>query len=117
MTPPHKLTKLGPKHRPLHMFSSKSVATAKEKSPLISRSLAAIQNYEDEAELADMAETANPGSDVPPNQTIYINNLNEKIKLDGRVLQFCPNFFNFCSIAYSDSLIVPLFISSSIFQN
>ncbi|CAO2839753.1 unnamed protein product [Amaranthus hypochondriacus] len=29
-----------------------------------------------------MAETANPGSDVPPNQTIYINNLNEKIKLD-----------------------------------
>ncbi|CAO2824385.1 unnamed protein product [Amaranthus hypochondriacus] len=29
-----------------------------------------------------MAEIANPGSDVPPNQTIYINNLNEKIKLD-----------------------------------
>ncbi|XP_021722349.1 U1 small nuclear ribonucleoprotein A-like isoform X1 [Chenopodium quinoa] len=29
-----------------------------------------------------MAEVANPGSDVPPNQTIYINNLNEKIKLD-----------------------------------
>ncbi|XP_057549194.1 U1 small nuclear ribonucleoprotein A-like [Amaranthus tricolor] len=29
-----------------------------------------------------MAEIANPGSDVPPNQTIYINNINEKIKLD-----------------------------------
>ncbi|XP_021861779.2 U1 small nuclear ribonucleoprotein A [Spinacia oleracea] len=29
-----------------------------------------------------MAETANPGSDVPANQTIYINNLNEKIKLE-----------------------------------
>ncbi|GMH20444.1 hypothetical protein Nepgr_022285 [Nepenthes gracilis] len=25
---------------------------------------------------------ANPGSEVPPNQTIYINNLNEKIKLE-----------------------------------
>ncbi|KAL2927714.1 U1 small nuclear ribonucleoprotein A [Bienertia sinuspersici] len=29
-----------------------------------------------------MAEVPNPGSDVPPNQTIYINNLNEKTKLD-----------------------------------
>lgn len=30
-----------------------------------------------------MAEVnANTGSDIPPNQTIYINNLNEKIKLD-----------------------------------
>lgn len=30
-----------------------------------------------------MAEAAaNPGGDLPPNQTIYINNLNEKIKLD-----------------------------------
>lgn len=31
-----------------------------------------------------MAEVnATPGSEVSPNQTIYINNLNEKIKLDG----------------------------------
>lgn len=29
-----------------------------------------------------MAEVANTGSDVPANQTIYINNLNEKIKLE-----------------------------------
>lgn len=31
-----------------------------------------------------MAEVnATPGNDIPTNQTIYINNLNEKIKLDG----------------------------------
>lgn len=29
-----------------------------------------------------MAEVANTGGDVPPNQTIYINNLNEKTKLE-----------------------------------
>ncbi|KAL8143050.1 hypothetical protein V2J09_016082 [Rumex salicifolius] len=29
-----------------------------------------------------MAEEPNPTSDVPPNHTIYINNLNEKIKID-----------------------------------
>lgn len=29
-----------------------------------------------------MAEVANPGTETPPNQTIYINNLNEKIKLE-----------------------------------
>ncbi|KAJ8426752.1 hypothetical protein Cgig2_029421 [Carnegiea gigantea] len=29
-----------------------------------------------------MAEVANTGSDLPANQTIYINNLNEKIKLE-----------------------------------
>lgn len=28
-------------------------------------------------------QEANHGSEVSPNQTIYINNLNEKVKLDG----------------------------------
>lgn len=39
-----------------------------------------------------MAEVANPGTETPPNQTIYINNLNEKIKLEGN-LSFYPNFY------------------------
>lgn len=32
---------------------------------------------------AAMAEAVTGGTEVPPNMTIYINNLNEKIKLDG----------------------------------
>lgn len=46
-----------------------------------------------------MAEVnATPGSEVSPNQTIYINNLNEKIKLDG--------IFNlFFCIFYVDSIL------------
>lgn len=30
-----------------------------------------------------MAEVNSTGNEVPPNMTIYINNLNEKIKLEG----------------------------------
>ena len=32
------------------------------------------------------------GSEVTPNQTIYINNLNEKVKLDGNIFFFLYNF-------------------------
>lgn len=31
-----------------------------------------------------MAEINTTGTEVPPNVTIYINNLNEKIKLEGK---------------------------------
>ena len=30
-----------------------------------------------------MAEVNSTGNEIPPNMTIYINNLNEKIKLEG----------------------------------
>lgn len=50
-----------------------------------------------------MAEVnATPGSEVSPNQTIYINNLNEKIKLDGIFNLFFSVYlcgFNFMFLA------------------
>ena len=51
-----------------------------------------------------MAEIANPGSDVPPNQTIYINNINEKIKLDGNfalISSITLVLFSFLIFAYN----------------
>lgn len=48
-----------------------------------------------------MAEVnANPGSEIPPNQTIYINNLNEKIKLDGIYFLISSLFIYVDSILY-----------------
>lgn len=37
-----------------------------------------------------MAETNQASGEIPPNMTIYINNLNEKIKLDGIPLSAAP---------------------------
>lgn len=33
--------------------------------------------------MADMNNNSSAGTEAPPNMTIYINNLNEKIKIDG----------------------------------
>lgn len=46
-----------------------------------------------------MAAEATPtGGDVTPNMTIYINNLNEKIKLDGTYIYWLCDFFSFPSV-------------------
>lgn len=37
------------------------------------------------------AAASKGGSEVSPNQTIYINNLNEKVKLDGIII--CSSFY------------------------
>lgn len=38
--------------------------------------------------MAEVTTGAGTGTDTPPNMTIYINNINEKIKLDGAFLFF-----------------------------
>ena len=42
-----------------------------------------------------MAENNNAGAEIPPNMTIYINNLNEKIKLDGTQFPFLIIFWTY----------------------
>lgn len=39
-----------------------------------------------------MAEVNNAAAETPQNMTIYINNLNEKIKIEGTLFQFTSYF-------------------------
>lgn len=49
--------------------------------------------------------------DIPPNQTIYVKNLNEKVKKDGK---FLSHHFHFHALFCFSTSILPLLLFSSL---
>ena len=43
------------------------------------------ENDKQTESLIDQNKTVIPNNEILPNQTLYINNLNEKIKVDGKI--------------------------------